>query len=109
MNDRFGWILECKEEEEEEERLAIYIHIYACVFRTHQKVACMDVWLTMRYHIYYIAVKESSDMRERERENGQRQRVLKKKLRYKTKQNKTNRKTTKRNTKWQLGWQYLFD
>ena len=68
MNDRFGWILECKEEEEEEERLAIYIHIYVCVFRTHQKVACMDVWLTMRYHIYYIAVKESSDMRERERE-----------------------------------------
>ena len=31
MNDRFGWILECKEEEEEEERLAIYIHIYVCV------------------------------------------------------------------------------
>lgn len=78
MNDRFGWILECKEEEEKAS------HICVCVFRTHQKVACMDVWLTMRYHIYYIAVKESSDMREREIKNGQRQRVLKKKHRYKT-------------------------
>ena len=89
MNDRFGWILECKEEEEE--RLAIYIHIYVCVFRTHQKVACMDVWLTMRYHIYYIAVKESSDMRERERER-ERERMVKDKEYSKrslgTKQNK---------------------